>query len=81
MAFIETVSGELFPIRVDVFGGVLRHAFAHGAFDELGPELFDLFLLLLGNGLAQFVGLGGRKASQLHCSAHHLFLVNGDAVC
>ena len=48
--------------------------------DEVLALAVDDLLLLLAHRLAQHVGLGHGKAGDLHRDAHHLLLIDDDAV-
>ena len=80
VGFVEAIAGKLVPIVVDGLGGGALHPFCNGSLHELMALLFNLFVLFLGNGGAQFIRFGRRVPGQLDGSPHQLFLVEGDAI-
>ena len=77
---VEAVAAELDDLVEDLLGELLFDALGLGAVDELAALFLDLFGDLFAHGLAQAVGLAGGKAAHVHGDAHHLFLVEDDAV-
>ncbi len=55
MALVESIPRKLFPVTVDGFGDVLRHAILYGTGNKLTAMLIDLFLILLRDGFSQFI--------------------------
>ena len=80
MAFVKTITSELFDHAEQFDRLVLCQIVSTGPFQKLRPVLGDGFQLFLADRLDALIRLGKVDPPQAIQNPHHLFLVDHDAI-
>ena len=80
MRLVETIVRKVLDRSIDLVGLVARDVVRFAAFPELDPVLGDEFVVFLGDGAADHIGLAARIAGQVSHNADNLFLVDNHPV-